>query len=128
MAETVSDSAQMIAQMNPVQMPGRWAFRTVSAQELTALTDVQAMFREGEGISVLVPAAANEPAMVQITLQVFSDLEGVGLTAAVSTTLAEAGIPCNVIAATLHDHIFVPEDRCEEAILRLRKRAEEEPN
>ena len=58
----------------------------------------------------------------------FSDLEGVGLTAAVSTTLADANISCNVIAATHHDHIFVPEDRCEEAIARLRARAEEERN
>lgn len=128
MRDVVSDSAGMIAQMAPVRMPGRWAFRTVTADELTALTDVQALFRETEGISVLVPADNGEDAMAQITLSVFSDLEGVGLTAAVSTTLADANISCNVIAATHHDHIFVPEDRCEEAIARLRARAEEERN
>lgn len=126
MVTPVSDSGLMIAGMNPVRAPGRWTFRTVSSQELTALTDVQAMFREAEGISVLVPAEDGEDAMAQITLQVFSALDGVGLTAAVSATLTEANIPCNVIAATLHDHIFVPEDRAEEALARLRARAQEE--
>lgn len=126
MVTPVSDSGLMIAGMNPVRVLGRWVFRTVSEEELTALTDVQAMFREAEGISVLLPAEDGEAAMAQITLQVFSALEGVGLTVAVSTTLAEAGIPCNIIAATLHDHIFVPEDRCDEAIALLRARAQEE--
>lgn len=126
MVTTVSDGAEMIAQMQPVRVAGRWAFRTVSEQELTALTNVKAMFREAEGISVLVPADDGEDAMAQITLQVFSDLEGVGLTAAVSTTLAEAGIPCNVIAATLHDHIFVPEAMADRAVTLLQERAKRE--
>ena len=126
MGATVSNSAEMIAGMDPVRVPGKWAFRTVSTEELAALTNVKAMFREDEGISVLVPAEPGEPAMAQITLQVFSALEGVGLTSAVSATLAQANIPCNVIAATNHDHIFVPADRCEEALTLLRARAEEE--
>ena len=126
MVTPVFDSSLMIAGMNPVRAPGLWAFRTVSEQELMALTNVQAMFREAEGISVLVPAEDGEDAMAQITLQVFSDLNGVGLTAAVSATLAEADIPCNVIAATLHDHVFVPEDRVEEALTLLRARAKRE--
>lgn len=43
-----------------------------------------------------------------MTLQVYSALEGVGLTAAVSQTLAEHDIPCNIVAAFQHDHVFVP--------------------
>jgi hypothetical protein len=35
----------------------------------------------------------------------------VGLTAA----LADRGISCNVIAGVYHDHLFVPDDRAEEA-------------
>ena len=46
-----------------------------------------------------------------ITLGVESPLTAVGLTAAVSTALAEAGIACNVVAAMRHDHVFVPFDR-----------------
>ena len=61
------------------------------------------------------------PIFAGMTLQVHSALEGVGLTAAVATTLAEAGIPCNVIAAYHHDHIFVPWERRAEAMERLEK-------
>lgn len=131
MVTPVSESTEMISQMRPERVAGRWAFRTISEQEFTAListtpADMKAMFREGEGISVLIPAAPDEDAMVQITLQVFSDLEGVGLTAAVSATLAEANIPCNVIAATLHDHIFVPEAMADHAVTLLKARAAQE--
>lgn len=126
MVTPVSDPAQMIAQMRPLRVPGLWAFRTVSDQELTALTNVQAMFRETEGVSVLIPAGAGDDAMVQITLQVFSALDGVGLTAAVSATLADAGIPCNVIAARHHDHIFVPEATADRAVTLLEERAKQE--
>ncbi len=60
--------------------------------------------------------AAGLPRFARITLQVHSDLEGVGLTAAASTALAGAGIACNVIAAFHHDHLFVPWDRRDEAV------------
>ena len=43
-----------------------------------------------------------------ITLALHSDLAGVGLTALVSGALAEAGIACNVLAGTHHDHLLVP--------------------
>lgn len=43
-----------------------------------------------------------------ITLRVHSDLQAVGLTAAFSTALAEAGLSCNVMAGAHHDHVFVP--------------------
>ncbi len=120
----VTAGADMIRQMNPVIVPGRWAFRTVAEGELAGLLPVaRAIFREDEGISVLVPAQAGEVAMAQITLQVFSDLEGVGLTAAVSDVLAKAGIACNVIAATLHDHVFVPEASAARALVLLQQRA-----
>ncbi len=127
MSAPVADTAMMIAEMNPALMPGRWAFRTVTEADLPdCLPNALAVFREKEGLSVLVPARAKEEAMAQITLKVFSSLEGIGLTAAVSTVLAEAGIACNVIAATLHDHVFVPEARAAEAVALLQERAAKE--
>lgn len=51
-----------------------------------------------------------------ITCTVESDLEAVGLTAAISRALADAGIACNVLAASRHDHLLVPWDRRDDAI------------
>jgi hypothetical protein len=54
--------------------------------------------------------------MRRITLTVFSSLEGIGLTAAVSDALTRDGIPCNMVAAYHHDHVFVPSDKAERAM------------
>lgn len=64
--------------------------------------------------------------MRQITLKVYSSLTGVGLTAAVATALAKETIAANVIAATLHDHVFVPAqdaERAMEILMQLQKDA-----
>ena len=60
-----------------------------------------------------------------ITLNVHSSLDAVGLTAAFSAKLAEKNISANVVTAYYHDHIFVPEEKAEQAlnaILELQKR------
>jgi hypothetical protein len=49
-------------------------------------------------------------------LTVHSSLDAVGLTAAVAGKLAEHGISANVVAASYHDHIFVPRDKAEQAL------------
>jgi hypothetical protein len=43
-------------------------------------------------------------------------LDGVGLTGAVASALSDAAIPCNVVAAFHHDHLFVPADLAEAAL------------
>lgn len=111
----------MIAAMDPVLMPGTFVFCTVAGGDLAG--DALATFREVEGLSVLLPVARAEALglpvdspMRQITLNVYSALEGVGLTAVVAVALAARGIACNMIAARLHDHVFVPAARAEEAL------------
>jgi uncharacterized protein len=73
------------------------------------------LFRESEGLTVIVAEETARqrgwPVMFRaawITLTIQSGLSAVGLTAAVSGALAEAGISCNVVAAVGHDHLFVP--------------------
>ena len=84
------------------------------------------MFREAEGVSLILPAALSPPGvqasseMRMITLTVQSSLNGIGLTAAVSTALAGAGIPCNMVAAFHHDHVFVPAEMADRALAVLR--------
>lgn len=70
---------------------------------------------EDEGLTLILTKADADAAgldysyvAARITLQVNSTLDEVGLTAAVSRALADADISCNVIAATAHDHLFVP--------------------
>jgi hypothetical protein len=119
----VHDKAAMIAGMSPVLRPGAWVFVTSDDPALCAAAI--ATMQEPEGLSLIVPAelAPGGIEMAQITLQVHSALDGVGLTAAVATELAEAGIPCNMVAGHHHDHAFVPADRAEEALAILRARA-----
>ncbi len=66
-------------------------------------------------MSLILPSAAAAALgfpvalpMRRIELGVTSALDGVGLTAAVASALAGAGIPCNVVTAFHHDHVFVP--------------------
>jgi hypothetical protein len=44
----------------------------------------------------------------------------VGLTAAISTALADAGISCNMVAALNHDHVFVPVSDASRAMALIR--------
>lgn len=125
MTEPVKDRVAMIAGMTPELRPGLFVFCALNHLPLPAAISDGALclFHEAEGISALLPVdlakAEGLPVdmpMCQITLQVFSSLAGVGLTAAVSAALGAANIPCNMIAAALHDHVFVPEDRATEAL------------
>lgn len=51
-----------------------------------------------------------------ITCTVESDLKAVGMTAAISRALGDAGIACNVLAGSRHDHLLVPWDRRADAL------------
>lgn len=124
--ERVKDGSAMIAGMTPKLVEGRFAFVTFDGDVPPELAQAAvSIFREVEGVSLIVPSelAPNEPAMRMITLNVFSSLDGVGLTAAASVALAEADIACNMVAAFHHDHIFVPEDCADRALIVLKGRA-----
>lgn len=123
MSGPVRDRAEMIRQMAPRLEADCFVFTTAKneADLIQRLPLAVAMFRESEGVSLIVPAPSDAPgAMRLITLQVHSALDGVGLTAAVSQALAEANIPCNIVAATHHDHLFVPVSQAETALDVLR--------
>lgn len=115
----------MIAEMTPELLPGAFVFCTLRAPEDAAalIGAALALFREEEGLSLILTreraAAAGFPteaAMRCIRLNVYSALDGVGLTAAVAGALAGAGIACNMVAAFHHDHAFVPDHRAEAAM------------
>ena len=85
------------------------------------------LFREAEGVSLILPRKTAEALgfpvdlpMRRIVLGVASALDGVGLTAAVASALAAEAIPCNVVAAFCHDHVFVPSAMAERALAILK--------
>lgn len=131
MTGPVRDTDGMIAGMKPVLAPDVWVFVTGAPEALAR--QALATYREAEGLSLILPRDIARQAVLSvdlpmrcITLSVHSALDGVGLTAAVATALAQQGIPCNMVAAYQHDHVFVPEDKAQAALdclLRLARSA-----
>ena len=129
MAKVVHSLDEMLAGLSPALEAGAYLFVTFQAGQQppgNALDAAIGWFREAEGISLVLPhdvaltlGCGEGPSMRHIVLGVLSSLDGVGLTAAVATLLAEQGIACNVVAAFHHDHLFVPADRADEALTLL---------
>lgn len=124
MGAPLGDLAELLRNLAPALDPAVYVFASVPG--LPAGLAPLATIREEEGLSVILEAgeaarAGLEPLFRarRITLTVHSDLAAVGLTAAVSGALAGRGIGCNVVAGAFHDHLFVPADRAEEAMVAL---------
>ncbi|WP_426415949.1 ACT domain-containing protein [Aestuariirhabdus sp. LZHN29] len=115
---------KLLASMSPELLPDEYVFCTVPGEygDYLQLSPL-ACFRETEGLTLVVTKSAAiagqmpfESVFKAITLTIHSSLDAVGLTAAVSTKLAENGISANVIAAYYHDHIFVQAQKAELAL------------
>ena len=124
----ISDLSVLVATLEPVLNEGVYVYATVASGAAMPDVDAIATFREAEGLTLIVPEHEAIRAGLQvlmrtawITLKVHSALQAVGLTAAFSRALGDAGISCNVMAAAYHDHIFVPIEDAERAMACLRK-------
>jgi uncharacterized protein len=122
----IHDLDALLASLRAVRNPGVYAFCTVPPAVPPATIPAIGLFREGEGLTAILAeesaAALALPVVFRaawITLTVHSDLEAVGLTAAVAAALASEGIACNVVAAVHHDHVFVSIDRADDAVAAL---------
>lgn len=119
-----TDLSRLLESMSPKLMPGEYVFCTIEGDVSDYIKlDPLAFFRETEGLTLVInksSAEANnlpfDSVFRRITLTIHSSLDAVGLTAAVSSRLAEEGISANVIAAYYHDHIFVQVDKADLAI------------
>jgi uncharacterized protein len=119
----IRDLALLINSMDPVLNPGVYAFVSVRAKDELSSVKVIASIIEAEGYSAVISEAdallLGLPILFRaawITLNVASDLNAVGLTAAFAGALADSRISCNVIAGACHDHIFVPVERATDAV------------
>lgn len=122
----IRDLARLLRELRPRLHEGTYAFCALRPDEALPAGAILS-FRESEGVTVIVSLAHARSAGLApvfeaawITLEVHSALEAVGLTAAVARALTDAGIPCNVVAALRHDHLFVPVDRAHDALRALR--------
>lgn len=123
MSLPVKELDALLASMQPTLNEGAYVFATLPPGSDPGALAPLGTFREAEGLTVIVEERqAREhrlPVVFRaawITLAVHSDLHAVGLTAAVSRALAEAGISCNVVATAFHDHVFVPFESGAEAL------------
>ena len=119
---------ELLANLNPTLCPDPWVFSLVAggAPQLPEDRSVFALIREEEGLTAIRRAAPSDdpetlPLFARITLQVYSDLEAVGLTAAVSGALAGQNLCANMVAGLNHDHLFVPYQRRDEALQCLKQ-------
>lgn len=115
--------------MTPELNAGEFVF--INLSDITGIDNAEIIctFREKEAITVITSRQTADRLNIPysfvaswITLTVHSSLEAVGLTAAFSTALTNAGISCNVVAGFYHDHIFVPVKdtaKAMEALLKL---------
>lgn len=117
------DLDHLVRVMHPVLRPGVYAFVELPTRHRVDPAAIVATLREPEGLSAIVAEEAARAANLVphflcrwITLSVHSDLASVGLTARFSSALARAGIACNVVAGTRHDHLFVPAAVAERAM------------
>lgn len=86
--------------------------------------DIAMLFMEQEGPTVILRAKDETPAdnrWVWLELSVYSDLQAVGFLAKIAEALAAVNVPCNAVAAFYHDHIFVPLEKADTALLALGK-------
>ena len=123
-----TDLNKLLASLAPKLMDGDYVFCTTPDAEYGDFAELSplASFREAEGLTLVLTRENADQADINyesifkgITLKVYSSLDAVGLTAAVSGKLAERGISANVIAAYYHDHIFVQAEKADVALSAL---------
>ena len=121
----MTDLDAMLRSLTVSIRPERYTFVTVESPPPLA-DGIAALLTEAEGVTVVATVErataegwAYDFEAAWLTLEIHSALEAVGLTAAFSAVLADAQIPCNVLAGFHHDHLLVPADRASEAVAAL---------
>lgn len=121
--DQTKDLNYLLQHISPRRNPGKYVFISLPSLKDIPENEIIALIREREGLTLVLNKVdadrdgyTYEAVMVWISLDVTSSLEAVGLTAAFSAALAQAGISCNVIAGYYHDHIFVPDAQADQAM------------
>jgi len=124
----INNLDRLMQEMDPVLVGKRFVFCTVSKKVYGKKgLDYILVFKEAEGITIVVDKDVADKNKLPyegiwslITLNVHSDLSAVGFLAKISEKLAAARISVNVVSAYYHDHLFVPAEKTDEAMLILK--------
>ncbi|MFA6154898.1 ACT domain-containing protein [Mesorhizobium sp.] len=128
-----TDLKTLLSSMTPELRAGTYVFVSL-APDVSQPEGLEPMmiFREREGVTLIVTEDAASASRLtasfrcrMITLNIHSSLEAVGFLAAITARLASAGMGVNPVSAFYHDHLFVPADRAEEAMVLLRQLAKD---
>lgn len=126
----------LLATTNPLLHEKKMVFCSVNSMpENLNVNECMACIQEHEGLTLILQkdladryCLQYESVFHQITLQVHSSLEAVGLTAAISTQLAKHSISANVVAGYYHDHVFVPCEKSQHAMTLLQQMQKDASN
>lgn len=124
----ISNLETLLKDMEPVLCPKKYVFCTTKDKLNEAIIPLNpiGVFQEKEGLTIILEkdVAIKNGFSVQgvyrkISLNVHSDLEAVGLTAAFAKALTDSNISANVVAGYYHDHIFVSDQKADKALMAL---------
>lgn len=125
------DLTTLLSDMTPDIARPTYVYCTFPDRRLPVGVEAICQFSESEGLTAIIDKSdaerlniAYEFAARMITLTVHSDLAAVGFLSVVFATLANAGIACNAVSAYHHDHLFVPDERSDEAMSLLQSLSE----
>lgn len=118
---------RLLAEMGPELDPARYVYCRMRDGLSTDRLTARGIFHEKEGTTLILEydeaiRAGLVPDFIcrRIELTIHSDLNAVGFLARIARELTAAGIPANAVAATWHDHLFIPEAMAERAMSVLR--------
>ena len=118
----ISDINILLKSMSPKLREGEYIFAMVQNGQVKDLKPMM-VFEEEEGTTAVIAKTEADQHKISydaswklITLTIHSDLQAVGLLAAVCGKLADAGISVNTVSAFYHDHLFILPEKAEEAM------------
>lgn len=113
----------LLQTMSAQLVPGVFVFTTLTDGQIPDGVTPRMVLQEAEGTTLILLQEQAERARLtfefpsrMITLNVHSGLEAVGFMARIATALAAQGMGVNPVAGFYHDHLFVPQDRAEDAM------------
>lgn len=128
----INDLQEVLASIKVSCDEVAYGFATVIEDVAISAQDGLATFKEKEGLAIIDTVGSlkskdlkYDGPFAKLTVDAHTSLDMVGLTAAISTKLANNGISANVVAAYYHDHIFVQYEHRHEALKLLKELKDE---